>query len=109
MTIAYKWVAETLFIFPEYQGKNDVVFSVFWRRIAEDGDYAAELCGEQQIEVKISDAFVSFENLTFNQVVGWLESAIGAQALDDIDSRLTNMISEKINPSTLSVSPPWSQ
>ena len=83
---------------------NDVVKVVHWRYQATDGDYQAEVyssfaCGEPS-----ETDFTAYPDLTEEQVIGWLESGLDVEAMQE---SLANQIADLKNPKIVSLPLPW--
>ena len=107
MANTYSWVISQLEAYPEHEGKQDVVFTVHWRRQATDGLHFADVYGSQGIEFNPDDSFISFSSLTQSEVEGWLEAAMGAERIADMDAALDTQIANIINPPVIRPALPW--
>lgn len=110
MAITYNWVISAMDEYPTTDDNlTDVVFNVHWRRnateVVEDKTYFADIYGSQSVPAPSAEDFIPYENLTFEQVCGWLEDAMDVEALD---AALAKQIDEQINPSVVSLPLPWS-
>jgi len=110
MSNTYNWVISQLECYPEHEGKNDVVFIIHWRRKATDGNgHTGDIYGAQLIEFNPSDIFTPYEQLTQAEVEGWLEAAMGADRITEMDAVLDNQIADQINPPIIRPKLPWLQ
>lgn len=94
MAITYDWVISSLDCYPEYQGHENVVFTIHWRRKATDGEHTVDVYGSQAITLDENSTFVPFDNLTKTKVVTWLESALGADAIKQLNANLNKQLLE---------------
>ena len=104
MAITYNWVVSSLETAPVDGELNDVVKVVHWRYQATDGDYQAEVyssfaCGEPS-----ETDFTAYPDLTEEQVIGWLESGLDVEAMQE---SLANQIADLKNPKIVSLPLPW--
>lgn len=94
--------------YPQSEGLSDVVFNVHWRRQATevDGDktYQAEVYSVQSMTAPEPDNFTPYDQLTFEQVCGWLESSLNVEA---IDASLALQIEDLKSPKQISLPLPW--
>lgn len=104
MAISYNWVISAMDEYPQSEGLSNVVFNVHYRRQANDGEYFAETYNVAPMSLPDPSAFTPYDQLTFEQVCGWLEGVLDVAA---IDSSLTNQIEEKKNPKVVSLPLPW--
>lgn len=109
MAINYSWVIEALISYPEKDGRTDVVHKINWRRNAEDQGVTATVFGQQDIAFNPENPFVAFPNLTEAEVVSWLEAALGAARVDELNSILAKKIQDQLNPPVVVLPPPWQQ
>jgi hypothetical protein len=109
MAIVYNWVVSAMDEYPTTpDGLDDVVFTVHWRRNATDvvGDntYFADVYGSLAVPAPSPEDFTPYEDLTFEQVCGWLEAGLDTPA---IDAGLAVQIENLINPPVVSLPLPW--
>ena len=103
----YTWQFPKLDVFPSYAGLTNVVESIHWRLTADDGaGHTATSYGEQPAGPPDPGNFTPFANLTFNQVKGWVEAAMGAD-LALVQSDVDRMIAQQVTPVVVTMSPPW--
>lgn len=103
----YTWVIERLDCYPERDGHTDVVFTVYWRLNAQDGDYGATRYGSVGLTYEATQPFTPYENLTQAQVVGWVQVALGAEQVAQMEAALAANIAAQINPPVVSPPLPW--
>ena len=104
---AYTWPIERLDCYPERDGQADVVFTVHWRLNAQDGEYGASGYGSVSLTYDASAPFTPFAELTQAQVVGWVQSALGAEQVAQVSAALAANIAAQINPPVVSPPLPW--
>ena len=110
MTITHNWVISALECYPEKDGKQDVVFTVHWRRQATDGDgHTGDIYGSQSLTLDPEAPFTPYADLTFVQVCGWLDDAMGAERVAAMDASLDQQIENIINPPVVTLPLPWAQ
>jgi hypothetical protein len=107
MANTYTWVISQLECYPQHEGHSDVVFTIHWRRQATDGTHNADIYGSQSVTLDPSAPFTPFDQLTEAQVIGWLESAIGAGMLATQEATLDQQIANQINPPVVRPALPW--
>lgn len=103
--VIYNWVISQLDCVPKQGDLQDVVVVCHWRRNAKttlDGkDYFADVYGTQSFTQPSDENFTPYDQLTYEQVCGWLDSTLDVPQLD---LTLDNQIQNQINPPI--VSPP---
>jgi len=108
-TTTYKWIISQMNEYPTTADNlTDVVFTVHWRRQAEqiDGDktWFAETYGAQSVPPPTPENFTPYADLTQAIVEGWLENALDVVA---IDASLDGKIENQKNPPVVSLPLPW--
>lgn len=108
MAISYKWVISQLDCIPQDGSYTDVVVVCHWRRqateIVDGKDYFTECYGAQSFSSQDIQDFTPYDQLTFDQVCGWLESSLDVAAMDaSLDQQIQNLI----NPPIVSPPLPW--
>lgn len=106
--IQYKWVISAMENYPKADNLDNVVFLVHWRRQASEVDgektWSAETYGAQSMPAPSPEDYTHYEDLTFEQVCGWLEGTLNVEAIDE---SLANQIEEEKNPKVLQLPLPW--
>ena len=64
----------------ERQASDGLVTVVHWGATAIDGDFSASIVNTLQVER--GDNFTSFDSLTESQVIGWVQAAVGKDAVE---------------------------
>lgn len=110
MANSYSWKISAIDCYPEFEGKQNVVFMVHWRRKAEaGGGQVTETYGEQPIKFNPDSPFTAFDGLTQAQVENWLELEMGPDRLAEINAILDAQMDEIVNPSVVVKSVPWAE
>ena len=87
-------------------GLSNVVNNIDWRLIAtvEGEVYKAEEWAKQYVSSPDAESFTNYEDLTKEQVVGWLESILDVNQLKE---GLAYQIELQINPISAMLNPPF--
>jgi hypothetical protein len=101
MANTYTNLIERMDCYPTFETKSDVVCTVYWRMNATNGEYSATAYGSCGITWKEGDPFTPYEELTKDQVWGWVSAVVN---MDDMKASLDTQIEAQINPPI--VSPP---
>lgn len=109
MAIIYNWVVSAMDEYPKTSDDlTDVVFVVHWRRnataVVDDKTYFADVYGALNVPAPSPENFTPYEDLTFDQVCGWLDAGLDVAALD---ASLDIQIENQINPPVVSLPLPW--
>ena len=83
---------------------KDVVTLVHWRRNAIDGEFSAEVYGTCPVGEPTPEQFVSYEDLTKEEVEAWLEANLDVEAIDE---SLASQIQLQKNPVNETLPPPF--
>ena len=109
MAIGYTWDVSTVDTYPTLNSNADVVYNVHWRLTAEDdanqdadgNNWTATVYGTQDVDTSDLSSFTAFADLTSSDVQGWVEAAMGADAVTDLKAGLDAQIEAKINPTSV--------
>lgn len=107
MPITYKWKIEQMDSHLEVDGKNDVVFHVHWRYIANDGKNEESLYGSIGLMLDQNVNFIPYPDLKLENVIKWVEDTLGDEYILEMNKILSDRILSKINPSVLTIPNPW--
>jgi len=83
---------------------NDVVITIHWRYNAEKEGFNAETYGATSVPLPTGEEFTPYEELTKDQVVGWLVSELDVNAMNE---NLNAQIDLLINPINVTLQPPF--
>jgi|TARA_Y100000052_G_C2947335_1_gene84772 hypothetical protein len=86
------------------QELQNVVNVVHWRYDATLNDYETEVYGALELNGANPNDFILYENLTKNDVIGWLEAGLD---VDELQTILINKINLLINPVEATLPLPW--
>ena len=109
MAISYSWDVSTVDTYPTLDSNADVVYNVHWRLNAEDdanqdadgNNWTATVYGSQVVDTSDLSSFTAFADLTSSDVQGWVEAAMGADAVTDLKAGLDAQIAAKITPTSV--------
>jgi len=109
MAIGYTWNVSTVDTYPTLDGNADVVYSVHWRLTAEDdanqdaegNNWTATSYGTQSVDTSDLSSFTSFADLSASDVQGWVETAMGSDAVTDLKAGLDAQIALLITPTSV--------
>jgi len=109
MAIGYTWEVSTVDTYPTLDGNADVVYNVHWRLNAEDdanqdadgNNWTATSYGTQSVDTSDLSSFTAFADLTSSDVQGWVETAMGSEAVQNLKDGLDARIEAKINPTSV--------
>jgi len=96
--ITYDWNCKTVDVHPQEKGQTDVVYNVHWIVTGVDGDYSATSIGTKIVSLSEGGAFIPFEDLTNEVVVGWTKKAMGEDQVNQIEAGIASQIEDQKNP-----------
>lgn len=98
--INWNWICDSVNVYPQKEEYNDVVFEISWTLTGTDEDgVTAKSTGRHELYTDIIVDFVPFEDLTQEQVIGWMHAEMGEEVINEIKAKITNRINEQISPS----------
>jgi len=107
MAVTNTWVVEQMDCYPTYESQTDVVFTVHWRINATDGTYSSTVYGSQALTYAAGSSFTPYASLTLDQVVGWVEAAMGPEQVAKYYDLLATNIANQANPPVVTPPLPW--
>jgi hypothetical protein len=93
----YLWKVTSMMVMPEEQGQTDVVISASYSVTGKDGEFSANYSGVQRF-VYDGGSFTPYIDLTEEQVVGWVQDALGENGVNSINANLESQIENQKNP-----------
>jgi hypothetical protein len=107
MTITNTWNVVQMDAYPEKDGETDVVFTVHWRCDGTDGTYYGGVYGSQGVSIDPEAPFVPYAELTQDQVIGWVQAAMGEEQVAALKANIDGQIENQINPPVVTPPLPW--
>ena len=108
MKMVFDWIISAMDCKIHEGEMTDVVQTVHWRYnatdVVDEKTYFAEMYGATQVGEPTPDDFTSYPDLTKEQVVGWLESELDVESMQE---NLTKQIELQINPIDVTLPPPF--
>ena len=109
MAIGYTWDVSTVDTYPTLESNADVVYNVHWRLTAEDdanqdadgNNWTASVYGTQTLDTSDLSSFTIFADLTSSDVQGWVETAMGDDAVTAMKTGLDAQIALLITPTSV--------
>jgi hypothetical protein len=107
MTTTYQWTIKAMDCVPQEDGHTDVVVTANWTVSATDGTYTSSAYGTQSFAYDAGKAFIPYANLTQDEVIGWVQSAMGVDSVTALQENLDKQIENQINPPIVTPPLPW--
>ncbi len=105
----YTWLIDSLECIPSANGKSNVVCNVHWRLNATDDKNTAGTYGVQHLMHKPTSPFTNYDNLTKDTVIGWVQDAMGTDAVTALQESLDKQLENLANPPIISPKLPWAE
>lgn len=107
MAVTYNWLVEQMEAYPEKDSYQNVVFSCHWRCNANEGNFYATSYGTVGVTLDADAPFTPYEELTKEQVVGWVKDALGEEQVSQMETGLAGEIANLQNPPVVRPPLPW--
>jgi len=107
MANTYTWVIDALDCAPSAEGQTNVVNTIHWRVNGTDGTHNATVYGTQGVAYTAGSPSTAFNSLTEAEVIGWLQSAMGAEKVVELEANLDAQIVALVTPAVVTPALPW--
>ena len=111
MNIIYNWIVNSMDCYPKQTEESNVVFKVNWGLTGSDEStgigYGGYINGSIDLTYEVGTPFTPYANLTENQVIGWVQTALGEEKIVKLKVDITKQIAEQMNPPIVKPSLPW--
>lgn len=122
MSNTYFWTVSSLECYPEQAGQTDVVFQVNWicsgissetyavtypNGTTAQVPYSGSISNKTPVTYTAGSSFTPYSQLTQEQIIGWVQSALGEQGVQDVETNVGVQISEQTNPTSVTPPLPW--
>jgi hypothetical protein len=106
---SYTWHVTSMNVFPELEGKENVVVEVKFCVSGTDGENSITKSASQTIELTEEQSFTPFENLTESQVILWVKDALGESGQYTLTTEIDAVLQQQQQrPATPESKPlPW--
>jgi len=96
------WDCKTVDVYThEEDGHEEVIWNVHWRVSKEDGDYMGSSYGTQSLNTEDIQNFKPFDEVTSAMIEGWVQDAMGEEAVTALEASLDSQIEDEKNPSSV--------
>jgi hypothetical protein len=122
MATTYNWTIQAMDCVPQEDGHTDVVVTAHWIVTATssegkpiidiDGNdaispYTSSVYGTQSFTYDSGKAFIPYDSLTQDEVVGWVQAGMGVDAVTALQENLDQQIANQVNPPIVTPPLPW--
>lgn len=115
MSNTYAWSVLGMSAYPEYESQTDVVFLVSYQCTATSSTinpktntpYQSSNGGSVSVSYTAGSPYTPYSQLTQSQVIGWVQAALGAEGVAQIEAACDSGISSQIAPPIVNPPLPW--
>jgi hypothetical protein len=100
----FNWAILSMTAYPEAEGQTDVVFQVDWQCSAKDEHFGATSTGSVDVNYVSGEPFTAYEDLTEDQVWGWINPNIDKTS---VEADLQTTLNAQASPSKETKPLPW--
>ena len=99
MATTYTWTIDGIRTLQEPQ--PNYVVEVAWSLSGVDGNYGASYGARTILSVPQDSAFIPYADLTEAEVIGWVQSTLGATGVAGVEGKIQLSIDQQITPPTV--------
>ena len=105
----FTWVVNALYT-ETIDGKQDYVVIANYGVLGTDGTYSASLTNIARFSTESVSPFIPYEDLTEEIVIGWIQTDLGVDGVNNLYACIQGQIDSQINPPVVPVNTPlpWS-
>lgn len=106
--ITNTWNVVSMDAYPEKDGFTDVVFTVHWTLAGSDDEgHTGSAYGSVGVTLDADAPYTPYADLTKDEVIGWVQNALGAEQVASLEAGVEAQISSQINPTVVTPPLPW--
>jgi hypothetical protein len=90
-------------------GLTNVIYNLHWTCQDEQDGFTGSVYSTQAVSYTVGSPFTPFDDVTQAMMVGWLQSAMGPEAVAAAEAAVAAQIEAQKNPTTGSGLPPAAQ
>lgn len=95
--INYIWTVTAMYTLPKVEDYTDVVVVADWTLTGTEGEYSSSVSNSTQFSLPNPD-FTPYQDLTEEQVVGWIKNTIGSKAIEQYEAQIVSNIYYQAHP-----------
>ena len=111
----YFWSVNSMTSYPTYESQTDVVFQVVWSCTATsdqinpqtNAPYKATFNSIAPITYIAGSEFTPYPQLTQTEVIGWVQTYLGAEGVVNVQASCDKQIDNQILPPAVTLPLPW--
>ena len=99
MPITYTWTINSLIGYPTFEGETDVVTRASYTVLGDDSEgHTADYSNFADTPLDPSVPFIPYNDLTPEIVIGWVQAALGPEAIAAIEESIAIVIQRQVTP-----------
>lgn len=102
------WKIAALECYPEHEGFENAVVTAHWTLTSTEGEHTGHVYGSIGFTLDHEAPFTPYEDLTEEQVVGWVKDALGEEQVLSYEQNVEQQIANLANPPIVTPPLPWS-
>lgn len=103
---SYTWHINSVDVFPEFNGKQNVVATAKFCVSGTDGVNTATASGSLDLTLTDVSQFIEYSNLTEAQIIDWVKTTLGETGQATYTAKVDAILTEKSTPTTSSINIP---
>lgn len=107
MSITNTWTVTAMNCYPQAEGQTDVAFNIHWLLTGTDGTHSASVYGTVGVTYVAGTPYTPYNQLTQDQVVGWVKEALGNEQVAAYEANVAQQIANQVNPPVVTPPLPW--
>ena len=105
--IEYTWNIAQMDAYSHYAGNTEIVFNVHWTLSGVEGPYLGSTYGSQLLTLDPEATFIPYQDLTLEQVLGWVKTAMGPSKVLALEQEINDQIQKQVSPIVVYPPLPW--
>lgn len=101
------WNVVAMDCYPDVDGEKDVVFTVHYTLTGIDAEFTGSVYGSVGVSLDAESPFTPYDQLTLEQVTGWVKDALGEETVAATESNVAQQIADQKNPPVVRPPLPW--
>lgn len=107
MSTTISWNIVQLDCYPQYESQSDVVFNVHWEVVSSEDKYYGRCYGSIGVELDPESPFTPYDQLTKDQVIGWVKNTMGEEKVASLEATVSQQIADQKSPPIVAPNLPW--
>jgi hypothetical protein len=110
MNPTFNWYIQSMFVTDDDPATPEFVVTAIWQVVATTEDDATAHSGASEFLQTGQSSFTPYNELTNEEVVGWVQAQLGPEKIAEIEAKLTQQLKWNKQPPTAPAAKPlpWS-